>query len=841
MASAVADKEPKIGSNDDLNSISVEPNGEITHEPENGRVEQPKRNVKFTVTPVSDSEHEATAKNDNRPEQPVSFDVLDGDNNDTYNLQNSITALLSSKFRDIQKKLKQYGLESPRFRKRLVSKWESLNYDICENVLYLKERDKHKSKKWVTLRWIHRWVIMFMIGIGTALLAAAIHAIVENLAHLKFELVKDYLDHCAKEGCLYQPVLIWMAINVVVTMAGAALVTFLQPKAAGSGIPFIKSYLNGVKIPGLLTFRAFIAKTVGVVCSILGGLACGKEGPMAHSGSIIAAGLGRGRINFCAGKSCSLYDSFRNDHEIRDFVAGGAASGVSSAFGAPIGGTLFSLEEAASFWNQDLTWRVFFASMIACFGTNFLISSINGHPTKLSAPGLVRFNVFKYDLNFDLIEIPVFIFMAVVGGLLGALFVVLNYKLTVFRQKYLNKNWIKVVEAGVVSVVSAAIAFGLLVGINDCTTEHPSDHHAVTSKLYCKGEGEHNSLSTLFLTTPEGCLKALLHDPYGFHGPVSLVAFVCIFFFMGVWTYGLSVSSGVFIPALAIGAAWGRLVGIGVINMLPDSTHLQIDVGKYALIGAACQLGGILRTTISLTVILVECTGDISFGLPIMIVLMISKWVGDFITTGLYDMNVEVLGMPMLPFDCPPLTEDLRASDIMSQPLYTFKPKETVRNIYSMLQQETFCGFPVIEEDTSTTPRQIKLKGLILRHQLLLLLHKKIFCPPGQVQPRNVKLKDFRDFYPMYMKVEEIEISEEEMDYEMDLKPYYNPTPYTVESIFSLPRVFNLFRGLGLRHLIVVNDKNVPIGMVTRKDLAKFRVGSKRGIVKIEHLNIEDK
>ena len=50
----------------------------------------------------------------------------------------------------------------------------------------------------------------------------------------------------------------------------------------------------------------------------------------------------------------------------------------------------------------------------------------------------------------------------------------------------------------------------------------------------------------------------------------------------------------------------------------------DIYLGTFSLIGSAAFLGGVVRMTISLTVILIECTNEMSLSLPIMVTLMVS-------------------------------------------------------------------------------------------------------------------------------------------------------------------------------------------------------------------------
>uniref|UniRef100_A0A8C1W398 Chloride channel protein n=1 Tax=Cyprinus carpio TaxID=7962 RepID=A0A8C1W398_CYPCA len=668
---------------------------------------------------------------------------------------------------------------------------ESLDYDNSENQLFLEEERRMSHMGFRCLE-ITRWVICGLIGFLTGLIACMIDIAVEKLAGYKYLAVKQNIEKYTELGGLSISLILWAVLNSAFVMLGSLAVAFLEPIAAGSGIPQIKCFLNGVKIPRVVRLKTLVIKVFGVICSVAGGLAVGKEGPMIHSGAVVAAGVSQGRSTSLK-KDFKIFEYFRRDTEKRDFVSAGAAAGVSAAFGAPVGGVLFSLEEGASFWNQLLTWRIFFASMVSTFTLNFFLSIYHGKPGQLSSPGLINFGRFDSDsVQYNLYEIPLFIIMGALGGVLGALFNIINYWLTIFRIRYIHRPCLQVMEAMLVAAVTATVSFAMIYFSNDCQPLGQDNTEEYPLQLFC-ADGEYNSMATAFFNTPERSVRSLFHNPPGTYNPVTLGVFTLAYFALAVWTYGLTVSAGVFIPSLLIGAAWGRLFGILL------SFIIWADPGKYALIGAAAQLGGIVRMTLSLTVILVEATGNVTYGFPIMLVLMTAKIVGDYFIEGLYDVHIKLQSVPFLHWDAPPTSHWLTAREVMSSPVTCFNRVEKVGRIVDVLS------------NTSTNHN--------------VLIKSKTCLASSRLSQRKLQLKDFRDAYPRFPPIQSIHVSQDERECMMDLTEFMNPTPYTVPQETSLPRVFKLFRALGLRHLVVVDNENRVVGLVTRKDLARYHVG----------------
>lgn len=77
-------------------------------------------------------------------------------------------------------------------------------------------------------------------------------------------------------SCLWVPYVTWVAFNMIPVFIGAVLVTYIEPVAGGSGIPQVKCYLNGVKVPRVVRIKTLIVKIFGVITTVVGGLAAGK-------------------------------------------------------------------------------------------------------------------------------------------------------------------------------------------------------------------------------------------------------------------------------------------------------------------------------------------------------------------------------------------------------------------------------------------------------------------------------------------------------------------------------------------------------------------------------------
>jgi chloride channel 7 len=126
------------------------------------------------------------------------------------------------------------------------------------------------------------------------------------------------------------------------------------------------------------------------------------------------------------------------------------------------------------------------------------------------------------------------------------------------------------------------------------------------------------------------------------------------------------------------------------------------DSGTYALVGAAAVLGGVSRMTISLTVILLEATGDMQYVLPLMLTLLAARYAGNVLSKGLYDMTIELRNIPFLEANLGGHYGILRytpISDLMAQPVKVFRRVEKVAAVYNTLMNCPHHGFPVVDND----------------------------------------------------------------------------------------------------------------------------------------------
>ncbi|KAK6923302.1 CBS domain [Dillenia turbinata] len=608
--------------------------------------------------------------------------------------------------------------------------------------------------------------------------------------------------------------------------AAAALCAYAAPAAAGSGIPEVKAYLNGIDAYSILAPSTLFVKIFGSILGVSAGFVVGKEGPMVHTGACIASLLGQGgsrRYHL----TWKWLRYFKNDRDRRDLITCGAAAGVAAAFRAPVGGVLFALEEAASWWRSALLWRTFFTTAIVAIVLRAFIEYCwSGSCGLFGQGGLIMYDVSSAEATYSAPDLLAVILLGVIGGIFGSLY---NYLVDKVLRTYaiINEKGaaFKILLVVGISIITSCCAFGLpwLAECIECPSNLkiscPTVGESGNYKSFQCQAGYYNDLASLFLNTNDDAIRNLFSTDTQKEFRIStLFIFFTAIYCLGIITYGIAIPSGLFIPVILAGATYGRLVG-----RLFESIS-KLDTGLFALLGAASLLGGTMRMTVSLCIILLELTNDLLLLPLVMLVLLISKTIADSFNKGVYDQIVKLKGLPYLEAHAEPYMRHLVAGDVVSGPLVTFSGIERVGNTLHALKTTGHNGFPVIDEPPfSDTP---ELCGLVLRSHLLVLLKGKNFSKDRVLCEEEI-IQKFTTFdfgkagSGKGIKLEDLDISEEEMEMFVDLHPITNASPYTVVETMSLAKAAILFRQLGLRHMCVVpkSQGRPPIvGILTRHD-----------------------
>uniref|UniRef100_A0A5B7C227 Chloride channel protein n=1 Tax=Davidia involucrata TaxID=16924 RepID=A0A5B7C227_DAVIN len=709
-----------------------------------------------------------------------------------------------------------------------VSYIESLDYEINENDLF--RHDWRSRSKVQVLQYIFlKWALAFLVGLLTGIIATLINLAVENIAGYKLLAVVHYIE---KERYL-MGFIYFTGANFALTMVATVLCVCFAPTAAGPGIPEIKAYLNGVDTPNMFGATTLIVKIIGSIGAVSAGLDLGKEGPLVHIGSCIASLLSQGGPDI----KWRWLRYVNNDRDRRDLITCGASSGVCAAFRAPVGGVLFSLEEVATWWRSALLWRTFFSTaIVAVVLRAFIEYCTSGNCGLFGQGGLIMFDVSGVTVRYHVMDIIPVAVIGIIGGVLGSLYNHLLHKVLRLYSLINEKGRIhKLLLSLTVSLFTSACLYGFpfLASCRPCDpslTESacPTTGRTGNFKQFNCPNGYYNDLATLLLTTNDDAVRNVfsINTPAEFT-LLSLIIFFALYCILGLLTFGIAVPSGLFLPIILMGSAYGRMLGIAM------GPYTNIDQGLYAVLGAASLMAGSMRMTVSLCVIFLELTNNLLL-LPItMLVLLIAKTVGDCFNPSIYEIILELKGLPFLDAHPEPWMRNITVGELAdAKPaLVALHGVEKVARIVDVLRNTTHNGFPVVDDGVVPSIGATELHGLILRSHLILVLKKKWFLQ----ERRRTEEWEVREKFTWVElaerggKIEEVAVTKDELEMYVDLHPLTNRTPYTVMESMSVAKAMVLFRQVGLRHLLVVPQYQAAgvspvVGILTRQDLRAHNI-----------------
>ncbi|XP_053399925.1 H(+)/Cl(-) exchange transporter 4-like isoform X2 [Mercenaria mercenaria] len=576
-------------------------------------------------------------------------------------------------------------------------------------------------------------------------------------------------------------------------LTAAMFVRVFAPYACGSGIPEIKTILSGFIIRGYLGKWTLLTKSVGMMLSVAAGLSLGKEGPYVH-------------VACCCGNIFSyLFPKYgSNEAKKREVLSAASAAGVSVAFGAPIGGVLFSLEEVSYYFPLKTLWRSFFCALAAAFVLRSINPFGNDH--------LVMFYI-EYNEPWYLQELVPFILIGALGGLYGSLFIKLNIKWCQYRKNSVLGKY-PIIEVLVVAFITTLLSFP-----NPYTRMNTSE--MIRQLVSRCGPEDTNDLCDYQRNFSDP--KSYMSSTYAGGGVKRAIwQLVLALIFKGiitVFTFGMKVPSGLFIPSMAVGAIMGRLIGIGMEQLVIANRYsplfknmcqsdCAITPGLYAMVGAAAALGGVTRMTVSLVVIMFELTGGLQYIVPLMLATMASKWVGDALgKQGIYDAHIRLNGYPYLD-NKEEFTHTTIAADVMrprrnDPPLCVITQESmSLEEIETLLKETEHNGFPVVVSVDSQY-----LVGFVTRRDLQLAIANARKNVEGVVSDSIVYFSNqipSNTVGPAPLKLRKI----------LDL------APVTITDQTPMETVVEMFRKLGLRQtLVTVNGR--LLGIITKKDVLR--------------------